>query len=150
MHEGHGDRVTPFRRLLWVMTVPAVPTVAHPPMSAMLLGYSIPDFPGATWIPPLLGTVMHSWGGRSFLAGAVSEMRSCTTVMELSIGLAITVSFVASWGAGLGVLHHQLDLWWGPSWHATRSRCADSTCALRPACAALCGSRGVDKAILRI
>ena len=28
------------------------------------------------------------------------------------IGLAITVAFVSSWGASLGLLHHQLDFWW--------------------------------------
>ena len=32
--------------------------------------------------------------------------------MMLLIGLAITVAFVSSWGASLGVLHHQLDFWW--------------------------------------
>ena len=30
----------------------------------------------------------------------------------LLIGLAITVAFVSSWGASLGVLDHQLDFWW--------------------------------------
>ncbi len=28
------------------------------------------------------------------------------------IALAISVAFVASWGASLGVLHHELDFWW--------------------------------------
>ena len=32
--------------------------------------------------------------------------------MMLLIGLAITVAFVSSWGASLGVLHHELDFWW--------------------------------------
>ena len=32
--------------------------------------------------------------------------------MMLLIGLAITVAFVSSWGASLGLLHHQLDFWW--------------------------------------
>jgi Cu2+-exporting ATPase len=32
--------------------------------------------------------------------------------MMLLIGLAITVAFVASWGASLGVLPHNLDFWW--------------------------------------
>ena len=30
----------------------------------------------------------------------------------LLIGLAITVAFLASWGASLGVLDHELDFWW--------------------------------------
>lgn len=111
-HAGHGDHVAQFRRLFWVMAVLAVPTVALSPMFAMLLGYSIPDFPGARWISPLLGTVMYVWGGRPFLTGAVGEVRSRAPGMMLLIGLAITVAFIASWGASLGVLHHQLDFWW--------------------------------------
>lgn len=94
------------------MAALAVPTVALSPMFAMLLGYELPDFPGARWISPVLGTVMYVWGGRPFLTGAVSEIRSRAPGMMLLIGLAITVAFLASWGASLGVLHHQLDFWW--------------------------------------
>ena len=61
---------------------------------------------------PVLGTVMYAWGGRPFLTGAVSEIRSRAPGMMLLIGLAITVAFVSSWGASLGLLHHQLDFWW--------------------------------------
>ncbi|QZH66610.1 heavy metal translocating P-type ATPase [Mycolicibacterium farcinogenes] len=111
-HAGHGDHVAQFRRLFWVMAALAVPTVALSPMFAMLLGYDLPGFPGARWISPVLGTVMYVWGGRPFLTGAVSEIRSRAPGMMLLIGLAITVAFLASWGASLGMLHHQLDFWW--------------------------------------
>ena len=55
---------------------------------------------------------MYPWGGRPFLTGAISEIRSRAPGMMLLIGLAITVAFVSSWGASLGLLHHQLDFWW--------------------------------------
>ncbi len=109
---GHGDHVAAFRRLFWVMLVLAVPTVALSGMFAMILGYTVPAFPGAQWVSPVLGTVMYLWGGRPFLTGAISEIRSRTPGMMLLIGLAITVAFVSSWGASLGLLHHQLDFWW--------------------------------------
>lgn len=111
-HGGHGDHVAQFRRLFWVMAALAVPTVALSPMFAMLLGYDLPGFPGARWISPVLGTVMYVWGGRPFLTGAISEIRSRAPGMMLLIGLAITVAFISSWGASLGVLHHELDFWW--------------------------------------
>jgi P-type Cu2+ transporter len=60
----------------------------------------------------VLGTVMYLWGGRPFLTGAVSEIRSRAPGMMLLIGLAITVAFISSWGASLGVLPHNLDFWW--------------------------------------
>ena len=111
-HAGHGDHVAQFRRLFWTMLVLAIPTVALSGMFAMILGYTVPDFPGARWVSPVLGTVMYLWGGRPFLTGAISEIRSRTPGMMLLIGLAITVAFVSSWGASLGVLDHQLDFWW--------------------------------------
>ena len=111
-HGGHGDHVGQFRRLFWVMLALAVPTVALSGMFAMILGYAIPDFPGAQWVSPVLGTVMYFWGGRPFLTGAISEIRSRAPGMMLLIGLAITVAFIASWGSSLGVLPHDLDFWW--------------------------------------
>ncbi|WP_020018227.1 heavy metal translocating P-type ATPase [Promicromonospora sukumoe] len=111
-HAGHGDHVGQFRRLFWIMLVLAVPVVAFSGMFAMILGYELPDAAWATAIPPVLGTVMYVWGGSPFLTGAVSELRSRKPGMMLLIGLAITVAFVASLGASLGLLDHQLDFWW--------------------------------------
>jgi Cu2+-exporting ATPase len=111
-HAGHGDHVAQFRRLFWTMLVLALPTVALSGMFAMILGYAVPDFPGSQWVSPLLGTVMYLWGGRPFLTGAISEIRSRAPGMMLLIGLAITVAFTSSWGASLGVLPHNLDFWW--------------------------------------
>ncbi|MCK3771140.1 cadmium-translocating P-type ATPase [Microbacterium aerolatum] len=111
-HAGHGDHVGQFRRLFWIMLVLAVPTVALSGMFATILGYTIPDFDGLSWISPVLGTVMYIWGGKPFLVGAVGELRSRQPGMMLLIGLAITVAFIASWGATLGILHHELDFWW--------------------------------------
>lgn len=111
-HGGHGDHVGQFRRLFWIMLVLAVPTVALSGMFAMILGYPLPDIPGLAWVSPVLGTVMYVWGGKPFLVGAVSEIRARRPGMMLLIGLAITVAFLASWGASLGILHHELDFWW--------------------------------------
>ncbi|MFS2243206.1 heavy metal translocating P-type ATPase [Microbacterium sp. OR16] len=109
-HGGHGDHVGQFRRLFWINLLIAVPVVATSGMFAMIIGYEVPGW--ARWIAPLLGTVMYVWGGRPFLTGAVGELRSRTPGMMLLIGLAITVAFLASWGAGLGILHHELEFWW--------------------------------------
>ncbi len=111
-HAGHGDHVGQFRRLFWVMLALAVPVVGFSGMFAALLGYDLPDAGWVEWVSPVLGTVMYAWGGRPFLTGAVSEIRSRQPGMMLLIALAITVAFVSSWGASLGVLHHQLDFWW--------------------------------------
>ncbi|GAB3173591.1 heavy metal translocating P-type ATPase [Myceligenerans halotolerans] len=111
-HSGHGDHVGQFRRLFWIMLALSVPVVAASGMFATLLGYSLPAVPGLAWVSPVLGTVMYLWGGRPFLTGAVSEIGARRPGMMLLIGLAITVAFLASWGASLGLLDHQLDFWW--------------------------------------
>nr|WP_283255718.1 heavy metal translocating P-type ATPase [Gulosibacter sediminis] len=111
-HAGHGDHVGQFRRLFWLMLVIAIPVVAASAMFASIIGYELPDVAWLAWVSPVLGTVMYVWGGRPFLTGAVSEIRSRKPGMMLLIGLAITVAFLASWGASLGLLHHELDFWW--------------------------------------
>ncbi|MBE8528492.1 heavy metal translocating P-type ATPase, partial [Amycolatopsis sp. H6(2020)] len=73
-HGGHGDHVGQFRRLFWINLVIAAPVVGLSPMFAMLLGYSVPGWAG--WVAAVLGTVMYVWGGKPFLTGAWSELRS--------------------------------------------------------------------------
>jgi Cu2+-exporting ATPase len=101
-----------FRRLFWVMLAFSVPTVLLSGMFAGLVGYALPDVPGLRWVPPVLGTVMYGWGGSPFLNGAVSELRVRKPGMMLLIGMAITVAFIASWGATLGLFADSLDFWW--------------------------------------
>lgn len=111
-HAGHGDHVAMFRRLFWGSLVLAVPTVLLSQMFGDLVGYQVPDAPGVSWVSPALGTILYFWFGRPFLTGAVSEIRSRQPGMMLLVALAITVAFVASWGATLELLPHHLDFWW--------------------------------------
>ena len=111
-HGDHGDHVGQFRRLFWIMLVLAVPVVGFNPMFADLLGYHLPDAAWVWWVSPILGTIIYLWGGQPFLSGAGSEIRARQPGMMLLIGLAITVAFIASWGATLGILDHELNFWW--------------------------------------
>lgn len=92
------------------MLLIAVPVVGTSPMFAMILGYEVTGW--VRWVSPVLGTVMYAWGGALFLTGAVAELRSRRPGMMLLISLAITVAFLASWGASTGILHHELEFWW--------------------------------------
>ena len=94
------------------MLVLGIPVVAFNPMFADLLGYQLPDATWVWWVSPILGTIIYVWGGQPFLTGAVSEIRARQPGMMLLIGLAITVAFLASWGATLGILDHELNFWW--------------------------------------
>ena len=94
------------------MLVLAIPVVGFNETFAHLIGYQLPDAEWVRWISPLLGTVIYFWGGRPFLTGAVSEIRSRKPGMMLLIALAITVAFVSSWGASLNLLDRGLNFWW--------------------------------------
>lgn len=108
----HSYHVGQFRRLFWIMLVLAIPVVGFNDMFAELIGYSLPSGEWVWWVSPVLGTVVYLWGGRPFLTGGLSEVRSREPGMMLLIALAITVAFVASWGASLRVLDHELNFWW--------------------------------------
>ena len=106
------DHVGQFRRLFWIMSCWRCRWSGSRRCSRCSLGYELPDAGWVGWVSPVLGTVMYVWGGRPFLTGAVGELRARKPGMMLLIALAITVAFVASWGASLGLLHHELDFWW--------------------------------------
>ncbi|WP_442935351.1 heavy metal translocating P-type ATPase [Nesterenkonia sp. PF2B19] len=90
----------------------AIPVVGFNEMFAHLVGYHLPEAEWVWWVSPILGTIVYFWGGWPFLTGAISEIRDRKPGMMLLIGLAITVAFIASWGATLHILDHELNFWW--------------------------------------
>jgi P-type Cu2+ transporter len=111
-HGGHADHAAQFRDLFWVSCALALPVVFFSEMVANLLGYAVPGFPGASWISPVLGTVLFFYGGRPFLIGGWSELQVRQPGMMLLISMAITVAFPASWATTLGIGGFDLDFWW--------------------------------------
>ncbi|MBT2520070.1 copper-translocating P-type ATPase [Arthrobacter sp. ISL-28] len=109
-HAGHSTAM--FKDRFWLTLALSVPVVYFSPMFAHLLGYMPPEFPGSTWIPPLLGTVIFLYGGQPFLKGGLNELTTRRPGMMLLIGMAITVAFIASWVTGLGIGGFDLDFWW--------------------------------------
>ncbi|WP_411804890.1 copper-translocating P-type ATPase [Arthrobacter sp. LAPM80] len=109
-HAGHSTAM--FKNRFWLTLALSIPVVFFSPMFGHLLGYSPPQFPGAAWIPPLLGTFIFFYGGQPFLKGGWQEIKSRQPGMMLLISMAITVAFVASWVTSLGLGGFDLDFWW--------------------------------------
>ena len=109
-HAGHSTAM--FRNRFWLTLALSVPVVYFSPMFGHLLGYMPPGFPGAAWIPPVLGTVIFLYGGMPFLRGGLHELRARQPGMMLLIGMAISVAFAASWVTSLGIGGFDLDFWW--------------------------------------
>lgn len=109
-HAGHSTAM--FKNKFWLSLALSIPVVIFSPMFAHLFGYQIPDFPGAAWIAPVLGSVIFFYGGLPFLKGGWKELRSKQPGMMLLITLAITIAFLSSWITTLGIGNFNLDFWW--------------------------------------
>ncbi len=109
-HAGHSTAM--FKNRFWLTLALSVPVVYFSPMFGRLLGYMPPGFPGAAWIPPVLGTVIFVYGGMPFLRGGLHELKARQPGMMLLIGMAISVAFAASWVTSLGIGGFDLDFWW--------------------------------------
>jgi Cu2+-exporting ATPase len=101
-----------FKNRFWLTLVLSVPVVYFSPMVGHLLGFMPPVFPGSSWIPAVLGTVIFLYGGQPFLKGGLQELKTRSPGMMLLIAMAITVAFVASWVTSLGIGGFDLDFWW--------------------------------------
>src|SRR5690349_1380942 len=106
-HEGHDPEQ--FRRKFWLSLALTLPIVATSVMVMDWFGYSL-DFPGVSWVAPVLGSVVFVYGGWPFLVGGVREVRDRAPGMMLLISMAITVAYVASLATTLGLF--DLDFWW--------------------------------------
>ncbi|HET8778374.1 MAG TPA: heavy metal translocating P-type ATPase [Candidatus Limnocylindria bacterium] len=107
-HAGHDPDA--FRRQFWIVLALTIPVVVWSEEVQHWLGYTAPAFPGSTWIPAVLGTVIFVYGGRVFLDGARTELGARQPGMMTLISLAIVVAFAASWAATLGIF--EVDVWW--------------------------------------
>jgi Cu2+-exporting ATPase len=98
-----------FRRKFWISLALTIPIIVTSRLVMHYLGYSL-DFPGVSWVGPVLGTIVYFYGGWPFLVGAVREVRDRAPGMMLLIAMAITVGFIASLATSLGAF--DLDFWW--------------------------------------
>jgi P-type Cu2+ transporter len=108
-HEGHSP--TMFRDKFWLSLVLTIPVVYWSAHIEELLGYRALSFPGSTWIPSVLGTIVFFYGGLVFLKGARRELAERLPGMMTLISLAIVVAFVFSWIVELGLIEASA-LWW--------------------------------------
>ena len=112
-HGGHdkhaGHSVAMFRDKFWISLLLTIPTLIWGHMLPRVLGYTPPPVPGASWIPPILGTAVFFYGGWVFIQGAYGELRSRLPGMMTLIALAITVAFAFSAAVTLG--YPGMPLW---------------------------------------
>lgn len=95
-HSGHEEM---FRRKFWVSLALSIPVLLYSPALQEWLGFSMPAFPGSTWITPIFAVIVFAYGGVPFLQMAMPELRNRQPGMMTLISLAIIVAFVYSLAA---------------------------------------------------
>ncbi len=106
-HGGHGSHAgheLMFRNRFWVSLALTIPVLIFSEMIQMGLGFHLPDFPGSTWIEPVLSVIIFIYGGLPFLQMAGWELKQRQPGMMTLISLAISVAFVYSLAAVLADL----------------------------------------------
>jgi P-type Cu2+ transporter len=110
-HDRHaGHSVAMFRDRFWLSLALTVPVVLLSADVQHWFGYSIPSFPGASYLAAILGTIVFLYGGLVFLRGARDELADRQPGMMTLISLAILVAFITSWAGTLGLF--QVEIWW--------------------------------------
>src|ERR1700736_986645 len=107
-HAGHS--VAMFRDKFWLSFALTIPVVFWSTDVQHWLGYTAPSFPGSSFIPAVLGTVVFVYGGMVFIRGAWSELADHKPGMMTLISLAITVAFGTSLAATFGLF--EIEVWW--------------------------------------
>jgi Cu2+-exporting ATPase len=110
-HDRHaGHSVAMFRDKFWLSLALTIPVVLLSHDIQTWVGYTIPTFPGAEYLPAILGTVVFLYGGLVFIRGAQGELADRQPGMMTLISLAIMVAFVTSWAGTLGLF--EVEIWW--------------------------------------
>ena len=95
-HAGHhAMMIKDFKKRFWVSLILAIPISILSPMLQMLFGYEI-NFLGDDLLLFVLSTILFFYGGKPFLTGAWSELKSRTPAMMMLISLAIITAYVYS------------------------------------------------------
>lgn len=106
-HSGHEDL---FRRKFWVSLLLSLPVLLFSEGLQMLLGISLPAFPGSHWIAPIFALIVFVYGGVPFIQMAIPEIKNRKPGMMTLISLAITVALVYS--IATIFIPGQMDFFW--------------------------------------
>ncbi len=95
-HEAHTHHTEDIKRKAIVSSILTVPVVLYSESIQNLLGFSIPEFPGSSFLSPILATIVFLYGGLFFLKGMIDELSKRKPGMMTLIGIAISVAYFYS------------------------------------------------------
>jgi Cu2+-exporting ATPase len=92
-HSGHEQM---FRTRFWGSLLLSIPVLLYSEAIQNWLGFSMPAFPGSTWIPFVFSLIIFAYGGLPFIQMAIPEVRNRQPGMMTLISLAISVALLYS------------------------------------------------------
>jgi Cu2+-exporting ATPase len=99
-----------FRDKFWLSLILTLPVLFWSTDVQRWFGYTAPSFPGSTFVPAVLGTIVFFYGGLVFIRGAWSELVGRKPGMMTLISLGIIVAFGTSLAGTFGLF--DLEVWW--------------------------------------
>jgi Cu2+-exporting ATPase len=93
-HKGHKTNV--FKTKFWVSLVLSIPVVLYAEVVQNLLNYQAPAFPGSSYLPLVLASIIFFYGGWVFIASAFRELKAKLPGMMTLIALAIFTAYIYS------------------------------------------------------
>src|SRR3989338_2190248 len=93
-HKGHSTNV--FKTKFWVSLILSIPVVLYSDIMQELLKFTAPVFPGSSFVPFILASIIFFYGGWVFIASAFREMKAKLPGTMTLIVLAISVAYVYS------------------------------------------------------
>lgn len=110
-HDQHaGHRTEDFLRKFLVTLVLTIPIIVYSDLPGLFVGWTAPLFPGSTYLPAVLGTVIFFYGGLVFLKGAWREIQNRLPGMMTLIALAISAAYLYS--MAVTFLGNGMALYW--------------------------------------
>lgn len=107
-HAGHHTNI--FRNKFWISLVLSLPVVLYSGIVPELAKWSPPQFPGSSYVPFVLASVIFFYGGWVFLASAWRELKARLPGMMTLISLAIITAY--AWSLYVVFVGHGKDLFW--------------------------------------
>ncbi len=117
MHEGH---LPLMRQRFWLSLALTVPVLLYSQAIQTWFGFTMPVFPGSTWVAPILGSLIFFLGGTVFLGMARQEIAMRQPGMMTLISIAVVTAYLYSVGLFLfppsldnmtGKMP-MMDFWW--------------------------------------
>ena len=95
-HADHSGHEKMFQKKFWISLLLSLPVLLYSKGLQMMLGVSMPAFPGSQWIAPVFSLIVFYYGGLPFLKMSIPELKNRQPGMMTLISLAITVAFIYS------------------------------------------------------